>query len=398
MNGRVRAVSVIVAVLIIVGLAPGVRAQVPDDALGTNPPPSNPYTPPACVPGVPFSDVTCTTGFDAWIEQFGRDGITTGCGGGLYCPGTPVTRDQMAVFIERAMRGTLNWTPGDLGSLNTGLGALSLRNNSPYAQYNTAIGSHALFTQSYANGNVNYSANNTAIGVYALYNNQPDGGNGNSNGTANTAVGMDALIGNTTGYGNAAVGASAGQTNTSGFWNTFVGQGADAASGGLANSTAIGWNAVVDASNKVRIGDSGVTVIGGQVGWTAFSDLRGKKDITDLDLGLDFVMGLRPVSYRLKNGNGRTDMGFVAQDIEALLGDGYNVLSIGGDADRTLALRYSDLIAPVVKAIQEQQTTIVTLEKHNQQQQATIATQKAKIEGLEARLAALEARLAGEAH
>jgi len=69
------------------------------------------YTPPACVPGVPFTDIHCTTGFDAWIEQFGRDGISSGCGGGLYCPGTPVTRDQMAVFIERAMRGTANWPP-----------------------------------------------------------------------------------------------------------------------------------------------------------------------------------------------------------------------------------------------------------------------------------------------
>jgi hypothetical protein len=69
------------------------------------------YTPPTCVPGVPFSDITCTTGFDPWIEQFGLDGITAGCGGGKYCPGTPVTRDQMAVFIEHAMRGTSNWPP-----------------------------------------------------------------------------------------------------------------------------------------------------------------------------------------------------------------------------------------------------------------------------------------------
>ncbi len=69
------------------------------------------YAPPACVPGVPFSDITCTTGFDPWIEQFGLDGITAGCGGGKYCPSTPVTRDQMAVFIEKSMRGTANWPP-----------------------------------------------------------------------------------------------------------------------------------------------------------------------------------------------------------------------------------------------------------------------------------------------
>jgi hypothetical protein len=56
-----------------------------------------------------------------------------------------------------------------------------------------------------------------------------------------------------------------------------------------------------------------------------------------------------------------------------LLGDGYNVLGIGADKQRTLSLRYTDFIAPLVKAVQEQQ---------------------AKIDSLEARLAAVEAKLA----
>ena len=92
------------------GLAPGF-AQAPAGTLEHASVKNGPYTPPACVPGVPFSDLTCTTGFDPWIEQFGLDGITAGCGGGKYCPSTPVTRDQMAVFIEKAMRGTANWPP-----------------------------------------------------------------------------------------------------------------------------------------------------------------------------------------------------------------------------------------------------------------------------------------------
>jgi YD repeat-containing protein len=57
------------------------------------------YVPPTCVPGVPFLDITCTTGFDPWIEEFGNEGISSGCGGGNYCPTIPVTRDQMAVFL-----------------------------------------------------------------------------------------------------------------------------------------------------------------------------------------------------------------------------------------------------------------------------------------------------------
>jgi len=86
-------------------------AQLPAEALAQGAGPNGPYTPPACVPGVPFSDITCGTGFDPWIEQFALDGITAGCGGGNYCPGSPVTRDQMAVFIEKAMRGTAGWPP-----------------------------------------------------------------------------------------------------------------------------------------------------------------------------------------------------------------------------------------------------------------------------------------------
>ena len=72
-------------------------------------------------------------------------------------------------------------------------------------------------------------------------------------------------------------------------------------------------------------------------------------------------------------------MGFVAQDVEALLGEGFNVVDAGGDADRTLSLRYTDLIAPLVKAVQEQQ--------------AKIEGDRREIEDLKARLARLEEAL-----
>ncbi len=101
-------VGSVVAVMLCVSLTPAL-AQVQSQMHRPKSQGNGPYTPPTCVPGVPFSDITCTTVFDPWIEQFGLDGISAGCGGGLYCPSTPVTRDQMAVFIEKAMRGTANW-------------------------------------------------------------------------------------------------------------------------------------------------------------------------------------------------------------------------------------------------------------------------------------------------
>ena len=54
------------------------------------------YVPPACQ-GV-FSDVPCPGPFTDWIEDLAARQITAGCGGGNYCPASPVTRQQMAVF------------------------------------------------------------------------------------------------------------------------------------------------------------------------------------------------------------------------------------------------------------------------------------------------------------
>ena len=40
-----------------------------------------------------------------WIEALRNDGITGGCGTNLYCPEDPVTRAQMAVFLLKSKYG-----------------------------------------------------------------------------------------------------------------------------------------------------------------------------------------------------------------------------------------------------------------------------------------------------
>jgi glucose/arabinose dehydrogenase len=57
------------------------------------------YVPPVCA-GL-FGDVSCPSLFADWIEQLSAEGITAGCGGGNYCPDSPVTRAQMAVFLTK---------------------------------------------------------------------------------------------------------------------------------------------------------------------------------------------------------------------------------------------------------------------------------------------------------
>jgi hypothetical protein len=65
------------------------------------------YNPPAC--GTPmFPDVPASNPFCKFIEELARRGVVSGCGGGNYCPGSPVTREQMAVFVLRTLDPALN--------------------------------------------------------------------------------------------------------------------------------------------------------------------------------------------------------------------------------------------------------------------------------------------------
>ncbi len=77
---------------------------------------SSGYTPPAVGTSTGFADVPTTFWAAAWIKQFALEGITAGCGGGNYCPSSPVTRDQMAVFLLRAKYGALYLPPPVGGS------------------------------------------------------------------------------------------------------------------------------------------------------------------------------------------------------------------------------------------------------------------------------------------
>jgi hypothetical protein len=62
------------------------------------------FTPPPCTTP-PFPDVPCASPFAAWVQELVARGITAGCGGGLYCPTNPVTREQMAVFLLKTREG-----------------------------------------------------------------------------------------------------------------------------------------------------------------------------------------------------------------------------------------------------------------------------------------------------
>jgi len=58
-----------------------------------------------------------------FIEALARAGITAGCGGDNYCPTAPVTRAQMAVFLERGMNGSSFSPPAASGNVFLDVGA-----------------------------------------------------------------------------------------------------------------------------------------------------------------------------------------------------------------------------------------------------------------------------------
>ncbi len=72
------------------------------------------YVPPPC--GGTFSDVPCPSTFANWIEDLAAQGITGGCGTGVYCPQNPVRRDQMAVFLLKAEHGSSYAPPACSGT------------------------------------------------------------------------------------------------------------------------------------------------------------------------------------------------------------------------------------------------------------------------------------------
>jgi hypothetical protein len=68
------------------------------------------YAPPPAT-GTVFADVPLGSFAVSFIEDLAAHGVTTGCGGGNYCPTSNVTRDSMAVFLLRMLEGPSYFPP-----------------------------------------------------------------------------------------------------------------------------------------------------------------------------------------------------------------------------------------------------------------------------------------------
>ncbi len=86
--------------------------------------------------GQSFADVPVSNGGYPFVENIFHNGITAGCGGGNYCPGSNTTRWQEAVLLSLAMVGSNGVVPaaGDVstvGSYNCTPGGNSLFSDVP---------------------------------------------------------------------------------------------------------------------------------------------------------------------------------------------------------------------------------------------------------------------------
>lgn len=269
--------------------------------------------------------------------------------------------------------------------------------------YNTASGYRAMYINSAGSGN-------TAYGHEALFS--------NVSASENVALGVYALYWNTYGWANTAIGARALDNNVTGFLNTGLGSESDMSNNFWNNATAIGAYAVVNDSNKVRIGASDVTIIEGQVPFSYPSDARFKNNIREDVPGLEFITQLKPVSYYFDTRKFEEHLlqnmpesvrqrkladrdfeqsshvlhsGFLAQDVEKVCKslkydfDGLHIPNQNNNTDH-YSIAYSQFVVPLVKAVQEQQVMI-----EEKKRRIEVLEEKIKeIDNIQARLAQLE--------
>jgi len=313
---------------------------------------------------------------------------------------TKLSAGDLTINDVRVGRGA-----GNNGS-NTAVGNNALASNT--GVNNTAVGLSALA----ANTNGGY---NTAVGLSALQANMTGTantaiGNGSANtnqgGNSNTSLGSDTLFYNVSGDNNTAIGKGALTYSTSSN-NTAIGNVAGVGITTESNVTCVGYNAQATASNQVQLGDSATTTyVYGTV--QNRSDIRDKAEVRDTVLGLDFINELRAVDYKWDiREDYKTEMptqgelsdedfkilmdewlesskldnithdgthtrtryhhGLIAQEVQDVIQasgvdfGGFQDHSVNGGQD-VLSLGYTELIAPMIKAIQELTARINVLE------------------------------------
>jgi hypothetical protein len=155
--------------------------------------------------------------------------------------------------------------------------------------------------------------------------------------------------------------------------------------GNLTNATAIGFEAVVNASNKVRLGNTDVTVIEGQVAFTASSDKTKKENFEPVD-GEQVLGKIRDFELTSWNFIGHDPKEFrhygpMAQDFFAAFGHD----AVGQIGSET-TINSGDIAGILMIAVQALEKRTAELK----QKEAQIAALESKVKELKAKHAYFE--------
>jgi len=191
----------------------------------------------------------------------------------------------------------------------------------------------------------------------------------NSSGHDNLGIGNNCMLNNIGGYNNICIGNSS---------NVSASPWVDPSLGPI-NQIVIGHSAVGNSNNTVVIGNTDITSVhlvgNGPGGATCYaqsynltSDERLKTNIEPTDLGLDFINKLTPVSFKWKTvkQHDKTQYGLIAQEVVKTFNDfnldenEYSLINYDENLDK-YGLDYTQLISPLIKAIQELNQQIIEL-------------------------------------
>ncbi|HDT5861823.1 TPA: tail fiber domain-containing protein [Aeromonas hydrophila subsp. hydrophila] len=122
--------------------------------------------------------------------------------------------------------------------------------------------------------------------------------------------------------------------------------------------TSTGRYAQIMAGNYITVNQSSISA---SVSISSYSDERLKKNIVNVQTGVDVVSKLRPVGYEFKS-NDKHEYGFIAQELREVVPECVTETGMTvGEVDNVLAVNYTGLIPFLTKAIQEQQEMINAL-------------------------------------
>jgi hypothetical protein len=218
---------------------------------------------------------------------------------------------------------------------------------------------------------ISSGTNNAAFGVEAL--------GGCSTGSRNFAYGYAALGNLSSGGSNIAMGDATGYNVTSGSNNLLFGQNAGRTGYQSPYQSIAG---ITSGSNQIHMGNESHTTARIQISWTVNSDSRDKTDITPINVGLDFVKDLNPVTFRWDKRSSYEDrtptgenkleeltLGFLAQEVEEVEKSyGYDIVNktnlvVDRDIEQDhYGITYEKMIPILTKAIQELEARVKELE------------------------------------